>query len=162
MADFCPNCDQPLREGAKFCTSCGHLIQKPEPAAKPSTLEEMSQPTKEPSPQQVQTAVASGGQGGHFCPHCGKPNRREARFCRNCGETIPGDQAQLPAPPPVAEVPPRSRARLVTVGFLVFVILMVCVSVIGIGWGLGVDLWLFPTATPTPSGGLNFVASILI
>ena len=30
MAKNCPNCDKPLREGAKFCTACGHVLQKQE------------------------------------------------------------------------------------------------------------------------------------
>jgi hypothetical protein len=76
------------------------------------------------------------------CLNCGKTNRQGVKFCRFCGASL----VEAPAV--------KSRARLVTVAFLVLVILMVCVSLVGIGWGLGVDQWLFPTATPIPGGSL--------
>ena len=83
------------------------------------------------------------------CPSCGKENRLGVKFCRYCGAAI----ESIPA------APQRSRARIVTVSFLVLVILMVCISLIGISWGLGVDLWLFPTATPT--SGINFLLYLI-
>jgi len=149
MAKLCPNCDKPLRDGSKFCTSCGHRLV----VAKPTPAFPVTPPPLEPSqaPQQAQKLKdrkAAAGAGDVTCPNCGKPNRQGVKFCRYCG----GDMAAASAGSQ------RNRARIVTISFLVLVILMVCVSLVGIGWGLGVDQFLFPTATPTPGANvLHFI-----
>lgn len=52
----CPKCNKPLREGAKFCTACGHKIaQLEEPKVSNS------------------------------CPQCGATLREGAKFCTKCG-----------------------------------------------------------------------------
>jgi Meckel syndrome type 1 protein len=167
MAKICPNCDKPLRDGAKFCTACGHVLQKPEmsPLAAetpPSVLKQDAPPPK-PAPTPPAASPA-----GTFCRHCGKGNRPGVKFCATCGKPISAPQ---PAPPPLAtpaqrlpiDAPPvRSRARLLTVSFLVLVILMVCVSIVGIGWGFGVDVLLFPTATPGAEGSLELILKMFV
>jgi hypothetical protein len=137
MTKPCPKCDQPLREGAKFCTSCGHRLGV-EKAAPPPEAAPSAAPAPQPAAVQQaqklsdrQTAQA----GDVTCPKCGKANRTGVKFCRFCGGNLAEAQ--------VVEVPRRSRARSVTVAFLVLVILTICVSLVGIGWGLGVDVLLF-------------------
>jgi hypothetical protein len=165
MAKSCPNCDMPLRDSAKFCTACGHVIQKPEalpPAAStpPGAVQQSA-----PPPAPAQPAAVTGG---NICSYCGKGNRSGVKFCASCGKPMPGSQPTPPLSPasaqrlPVDAPPLRSRARLLTVSFLVLVILMVCVSIVGIGWGLGVDVLLFPTATPGTEGTLEFVLGVFV
>ena len=142
MANQCPNCDQPLRSGAKFCTSCGHRLEEAKP-----TPPAPAAPSPHPKPQQAQrlSERSDGTEEGKVpCPKCGKSNRKGVKFCRYCG----GSMALAPVESQ------RNRARVVTVSFFVLVILMVCISLVGIGWGLGVDQWLFPTATPSAGGSL--------
>jgi len=163
MAKNCPNCDVPLREAAKFCTACGHVIQKPEApssaAAPPPGAVQLA------APPPAQPAVVPGG---NICQHCGKGNRSGVKFCATCGKQMltPQQPSSLSPTPtqrlPVDAPPVRSRARLLTVSFLVLVILMVCVSIVGIGWGLGVDVLLFPTATPEAEGVLEFVLGVFV
>ena len=52
----CPKCNNPLREGAKFCTKCGERIVQP---AQSTTT--------------------------NACPQCGAPLREGAKFCTKCG-----------------------------------------------------------------------------
>ncbi|MBR7125037.1 MAG: zinc ribbon domain-containing protein, partial [Prevotella sp.] len=52
----CPKCNNPLREGAKFCTACGQKIEVAAPQATAST-----------------------------CPQCNAPLREGAKFCTKCG-----------------------------------------------------------------------------
>ena len=52
----CPKCNNPLREGAKFCTKCGERIVQP-----------------------AQSTTANA------CPQCGAPLREGAKFCTKCG-----------------------------------------------------------------------------
>lgn len=52
----CPKCNNPLREGAKFCTKCGEKIA------------------------QVAQSAAS-----NVCPQCGATLREGAKFCTKCG-----------------------------------------------------------------------------
>ncbi len=161
MATRCPNCDQPLRDGAKFCTSCGYRLAVPKPTPAfpitPPPIDSSQEPKSKPQPEpKAQQAIPLAeikdepGAGRVTCPHCGKPNRLGVKFCRYCGGSITK----------VAEAPQRSRARIITLGFLVLVILMVCVSLVGIAWGLGIDQWLFPTATP--NSGVNTLPSFWI
>lgn len=152
MAKNCPNCDKPLREGAKFCTACGHVLQKQE--APPPVA-------AAPPPQAPVPTPPAASPAGTFCRHCGKGNRPGVKFCATCGKPMAAPQ-QTPPPSltpaqrlPLDTPPQRSRARLLTLSFLVLVILMVCVSIVGIGWGIGVDVLLFPTATPGAEGLLD-------
>lgn len=55
----CPKCNQPLREGAKFCTACG---QKIEVAAAPAIT--------------------------HTCPQCRYALKEGAKFCTKCGHKL--------------------------------------------------------------------------
>ena len=52
----CPKCNNPLREGAKFCTKCGEKIA------------------------QVAQSAAS-----NVCPQCGATLKEGAKFCTKCG-----------------------------------------------------------------------------
>lgn len=55
----CPKCNNPLREGAKFCTACGQKIEVAAPQATAST-----------------------------CPQCNAPLREGAKFCTKCGHKL--------------------------------------------------------------------------
>jgi len=148
MPTSCPNCDGPLREGAKFCSSCGYQVEVDEPIAPKVTPSAAAAPTSTPQPQQSgqgQPEKAREDTAMISCPHCGKPNRTGVKFCRFCGGSMSESKTKKP----------RNRARIVTIVFLILVILMVCVSLIGIAWGLGVDRWLFPGAALVP--GLGYV-----
>ena len=143
MPTSCPNCDGPIREGAKFCSSCGYQVEKDEPTSPKVTPSPGAAPTSTPQPQrseQGQREKAREETAMITCPHCGKPNRTGVKFCRFCGGVITGTKAKKP----------RSRARIVTIVFLVLVILIICISLIGIAWGLGIDRWLFPNAGLNP------------
>ena len=143
MPTRCPNCDAPLREGAKFCSSCGYQLEKVEPAVSKGTPAPAPAATSTPKaqrPQNDQVGTAREDTSTISCPHCGKLNRIGVKFCRFCGGTITRTK----------EKKPRSRARIVTIVFLVLVILMICISLIGIAWGLGIDRWLFPDASLSP------------
>ena len=64
----CPKCNNPLREGAKFCTACG---QKIEVTAAPAAV--------------------------NTCPQCGYALREGAKFCTKCGHKLsPASAAPQP------------------------------------------------------------------
>ena len=52
----CPKCNNPLREGAKFCTKCGEKIAQP-----------------------AQSTTSNA------CPQCGATLKEGAKFCTKCG-----------------------------------------------------------------------------
>lgn len=55
----CPNCKQPVRPGAHFCTQCGTTLPPAAPAAGPALA---------------------------VCSRCGRPLRSNVQFCSNCGQ----------------------------------------------------------------------------
>lgn len=54
----CPKCNKELREGAKFCTSCGTRLAEAQAQVAPK---------------------------GNVCPKCNKELREGAKFCTSCG-----------------------------------------------------------------------------
>lgn len=143
MPTRCPNCDTPLRDGAKFCSSCGHQLEAVETTPQNVSTQSTAAPSHSPQPersQQEQGETTRDERATIACPHCGKPNRIGGKFCRFCGGLMTGTK----------EKKPRSRARVITIVFLVLLILMVCISLLGIAWGLGIDRWLFPETALTP------------
>ena len=86
----CPNCGKPLRPGARFCGSCGHVLSASSAAQ------------AVPAPAEANTVA---------CPQCGKPVRVGAKFCNNCGavlqkEGTPSPVAEIPASGPTLKQPP--------------------------------------------------------
>ena len=81
----CPNCGKPVRPGASFCGSCGHII-----SSTPSPGAQASPPLSARS----------------VCPHCGKPVRPGAKFCPSCGKAIAPAEVQPAAQPPADQAPP--------------------------------------------------------
>jgi hypothetical protein len=88
----CPNCGKPLRPGARFCGSCGHVLSAS------SAAQAM------PAPADANTIP---------CPQCGKPVRVGAKFCNNCGAVLqkegtppPAPSAETPASGPTLKQPP--------------------------------------------------------
>ena len=85
MAQFCRECGAALREGAKFCPSCGSKVP---------------QPTPSPAGR------------ARFCRECGSPLREEAKFCPLCGTMIPrevrAEKSPFPASP-ASHVPPSGE-----------------------------------------------------
>lgn len=69
----CVNCGAPLKDGAKFCISCG----APQAAAAPA-----------PAPS--------------VCTRCSAPLKPGAKFCISCGNSV-GAPAPAPAPAPSAD-----------------------------------------------------------
>ena len=95
----CPKCGKPLRPGAKFCGSCGHVISGAQP------------PAAAPRPAPAQAAPAAQQGGGPPCPHCGQPLRPGAKFCNNCGKSsTPSGPVAAPITPPAASAPSPSPA----------------------------------------------------
>jgi uncharacterized OB-fold protein len=89
----CPACGAALVSGARFCPECGAAIPEPSPppvAEQPPYVPEESPPAPPPP-------VA-----GVSCPACGAALVPEARFCPECGATVPE-----PSPPPAAEQQPH-------------------------------------------------------
>ena len=168
MATRCPNCNQTLREGARFCSACGFHLEKvdlppslngpPPLAQRPDALSPAAPKTPAAASPEDQPQIARRLKGDDpqedseqiFCSVCGKPNRKGVGFCRFCGNELSKKSGRTP----------RNRSRILTVTFLILVILMVCVSLVGIAWGLGIDEWLFSEATPTPElGGILIILS---
>ncbi len=87
----CPSCGSPLRAGARFCGSCGHVLGSP---VKPD--ESLAQGV----PVQGVPLQGGPGAGDAACPHCGKAVRQGANFCSSCGLSI--------------EVAPESPAEAIT------------------------------------------------
>lgn len=57
----CPKCNAKLKEGARFCTSCGTKVQ------------EQTKEAQEPA---------------NVCPNCSSPLKPNARFCTKCGTKL--------------------------------------------------------------------------
>lgn len=75
----CPKCNNPLREGAKFCTKCGHKIEIPAAPAAAST-----------------------------CPECGASLKEGAKFCTKCGHKLSAPAGQ-PAVAPEEKKPQTAQ-----------------------------------------------------
>ena len=86
----CPNCGQPNRPGARFCSRCRAALpfSPPDHAVVPPSA-------SQPAPRQAAQATKK------VCPECSTANRMDAGFCKTCGHTF------SPAPPPA-----RSRGKL--------------------------------------------------
>ena len=72
MANYCRKCGSPVSPGAKFCRSCGNVLQTEEMQASPQETINNT--------QQRQAADT--------CRFCGKPVMAGAKFCRNCGHSL--------------------------------------------------------------------------
>jgi hypothetical protein len=134
MATPCPKCGKSIRQGAKFCGFCGHILGDPG----------TGQPLAAAPPEQRSV--------GNPCPHCGKLNRQGVKFCASCGKGLAPLSAGSPPTPPPSPGPVRpskpKRSRLVTFGFLAAVAVVVCGSLFGIAWGTGLLDGILPEKTP--------------
>jgi len=138
MATPCPKCGKSIRQGAKFCGFCGHVLGDPgtgQPKAAATPLEQRSV--------------------GNPCPHCGKPNRQGVKFCASCGKGLAPVDATSPSLHSPSQGPVRhskpKRSRLVTIGFLATVVVVVCGSLFGIAWATGLLEGILPGSTLTDS-----------
>jgi uncharacterized Zn finger protein (UPF0148 family) len=102
----CPNCGKPLRPGARFCGSCGHVLSAPLPAQKPASPP-LSPSVEQPAPTAQAAGAAVEGGDWKACPHCGKPLRVGAKFCNNCGKSITPSGPIAEAPQPIPAPPPK-------------------------------------------------------
>jgi hypothetical protein len=160
MPNTCPNCQRPVRTGAKFCGFCGTRLTpvNASPGTPPST---------------AGSAVPDAGPSGGYCPYCHSPLRLGVKFCSSCGKPLPGPaSAQPPTPAPPASPPQtpataqkptrerpkrkRSKGRLIIYLLLILVLcLVIIVPLIVIAWpsiSPYLDRFLPPgnvTATPT-------------
>jgi len=79
----CPGCHEPLPDGAKFCSKCGHRI--PIPGRCTECGQEMPARARFCS----HCGHAAGQQGVSVkCPHCGVENSSDATYCKQCGEKL--------------------------------------------------------------------------
>jgi len=80
-------------------------IPQVSPAARPARI----------APPPVPNVPANGTGDGplHFCPACGFGNKNGARFCVNCGTTLPAAAPAITTPPlpPIVPVRPRATQR---------------------------------------------------
>lgn len=148
---ICPNCGQPVADGAGFCGSCGSPI-----SAAPDAPDASSFVPSEPAPQVTNpTCAMPTGEGGYagpggydpgsayqsdytqssagydpqqgpasFCPNCGGRVQAGATFCPNCGAQL---GASSPAQPPA---PPRKKktGRLVGIAAVIVAVLVIAVA----------------------------------
>lgn len=73
----CPSCGHQLNPGARFCGSCGQVIQPPAPQSLPA----QQQPSQTPSP--VNTPIER-----VQCQWCQAMNEKTAVSCRACGAPL--------------------------------------------------------------------------
>ncbi len=82
-----------------------------------------------------------------FCPHCGKENQSEARFCGHCGrdlaEAMPAPEPRVPAEPvePVRIIDPSQPTAVVVPG-LKWGVLAASLLMPLIGIGMGLYYWI--------------------
>ena len=144
MPNTCPNCQRPVRTGAKFCGFCGTRLTPVN--ASPGT-----------PPTPAGSAAPDAGPSGGYCPYCHSPLRLGVKFCSSCGKPLPGPasaQPPTPAPPapppqtPAAEQktsrerPKRKRSK----GRLIIYLLLILVLCLVISVPLAVFAW--PYASP--------------
>ena len=82
----CITCQNPMRQGAKFCTKCGMPVA------------DMLRPVTKPSQSTTPTQDAPHSQ--PLCAKCHAPLQANALFCTNCGAS-----AQSASPPPITRIP---------------------------------------------------------
>jgi hypothetical protein len=94
----CPNCNSPVRPGAKFCGNCGQLMPNPAPFSRPEEAGLSESP---------QTAASQAGLGGDIqngipCQNCGQINHPGSKHCAYCGAPLEFERKVInePAPPP--------------------------------------------------------------
>jgi uncharacterized Zn finger protein (UPF0148 family) len=91
----CPHCGKPLRPGVRFCGNCGKAVDltdtsPAQPAATPEVGSQAGMP--------IEAVMASTDEEYVPCPNCGKPVRKGAKFCNNCGNAMPSEVSSTPAP----------------------------------------------------------------
>jgi len=66
------------------------------------------------------------------CPKCGVVNKDGARFCTNCGASIPPGQPQAPPPQPPTYAPtgPKKSPIKLIIGIIAIVVVLVVVLVV--------------------------------
>lgn len=93
----CPNCENELQEGAKFCSRCRQWIPgapsdtPTSDLASPVQAELASAPISAPqgSAERAESSPTTPmGGGPNFCAHCGSGLSAAARFCPRCGEGV--------------------------------------------------------------------------
>lgn len=73
----CPSCGHQLNPGARFCGSCGQVIQPPAPQSLPA----QQQPSQTPSPANTPIERVQ-------CQWCQAMNEKTAVSCRACGAPL--------------------------------------------------------------------------
>lgn len=81
-----------------------------------------------------------------FCPHCGKENEAEARFCGHCGQSLgepeaPQTLARTRSAEPVRIIDPSPPTDLVPPG-LKWGVLAASLFVPPVGIGMGLYFWI--------------------
>lgn len=115
---ICPNCQNEVKENAKFCTKCGYHLA----------------PAVEAVNEKEQQAVT-------VCKNCGAALKSGAKFCVKCGTPVGAAGAsQLPKAKPVSKDKPKPKTdeKQMSGLILFLVILLLILIVAGI---VGVLMW---------------------
>ena len=84
----CINCGNELEENAKFCASCGTVVQEIKPVEHESVEQEKTAEQSAQNTNNCKNCGAALEQGAKFCPTCGATTVPQAVICRNCGTKI--------------------------------------------------------------------------
>jgi serine/threonine-protein kinase PknG len=74
----CPVCGAALRPGAEFCSNCGASVAD-------ATRSAQLRAAAAAGPAAPRDGTPSGPAAPATCPKCGAPQRRNAKFCKECG-----------------------------------------------------------------------------
>ncbi len=149
----CPNCQEPVADGARFCSSCGHTIGDPDGTAVVGDADHTAVLSSAGDPGATSAAPPSGEL--QTCPACGADNAASRVLCARCGADLasgarPGATPVTHHPGPAEDVAgevhsPRRTARTA----------LVVAVIIAVGGALGVLLGLALSA----DGGSSETAS---
>jgi predicted amidophosphoribosyltransferase len=120
----CSTCGAPVHEDAKFCSSCGNALTKPEPAE-----------------QKAEVAVPAEtiSENRRACPHCGKEVPAKARICMYCQRPLDAPRVEAQGQPVHVRVVDEREGVIVggakagakgCVGCVTFVVLAVIALII--------------------------------
>lgn len=103
---FCSNCGKELHEDANFCPKCGERTRKGVEAGISTPLEDLKVAFSKMS-EELEKAFSIAGREMEkavktardrikeattreplTCPHCGKENSSDAKFCFQCGKKL--------------------------------------------------------------------------
>lgn len=90
----CPKCNAPIKQGAKFCGSCGFQIPRSDDQSKCKKCGNQLKPSAKfcgvcGTIVQLQSKITDSGS---VCKKCGSPLKPNAKFCGNCAAPVQTDE----------------------------------------------------------------------